>query len=235
MNRLTWSGIALHAGNLPGYPASHGCVRLPLQVSEMLFGITKLGMTVVLADETSQPASVVHPGLVLGDYARREFAAVDTVIKRNQYSEGHAEKPHSVSVVVSGHDSSLTIFENGNAVARGKVKIATPGKPLPYAVHTLHGASGETGEIPCAREKGQPMGRCEFGVTREGNGTGMITVFWPDGGNRVIFFESNRPASNDQSQADGDDKMNVSESAGLFAVTIGDQRFELPDAVMTGG
>ncbi len=40
MNRLTWSGIALLAGNLPGYPASHGCVRLPMDFSERLFGIT---------------------------------------------------------------------------------------------------------------------------------------------------------------------------------------------------
>lgn len=43
MNRLTWSGVALHAGNLPGYPASHGCVRLPLDFSEKLFQITHLG------------------------------------------------------------------------------------------------------------------------------------------------------------------------------------------------
>ena len=52
MNRLTWSGIALHAGQLPGYPASHGCVRLPLEFSELLFGITQKGMTVVIADNT---------------------------------------------------------------------------------------------------------------------------------------------------------------------------------------
>jgi lipoprotein-anchoring transpeptidase ErfK/SrfK len=55
MNRLTWSGIALHAGQLPGYPASHGCVRLPKEFAELLFGVTKLGMTVVIADDKSQP------------------------------------------------------------------------------------------------------------------------------------------------------------------------------------
>ncbi len=43
MNRLTWSGIALHAASLPGYPASHGCVRLPFDFSERLFGVTHLG------------------------------------------------------------------------------------------------------------------------------------------------------------------------------------------------
>lgn len=51
MNRLTWSGIALHAGNLPGDPASHGCVRLPMAFSERLFEVTRLGLTVVIADE----------------------------------------------------------------------------------------------------------------------------------------------------------------------------------------
>src|SRR3954451_5889270 len=47
MQRLTWKGIALHAGNLPGYPASHGCIRLPMKFSALLFGTTSLGMTVV--------------------------------------------------------------------------------------------------------------------------------------------------------------------------------------------
>src|SRR5207342_778762 len=48
MQRLTWKGIALHAGKLPGFPASHGCVRLPMQFSSLLFGATTKGMTVVI-------------------------------------------------------------------------------------------------------------------------------------------------------------------------------------------
>lgn len=147
MNRLTWSGIAIHAGNLPGYPASHGCIRVPLQFSELLFGVTKLGMTVVLADEDSQPAAVVHPGLVLGDYAKREFAAVDASIKKRQYSEGHIDQPKSTSIVVSGHDKSVSVWEDGAVVAAGKVEIANPGKPLRGGVHTLHGTSGDKGEL----------------------------------------------------------------------------------------
>ena len=55
MNRLTWKGIALHAGNLPGYPASHGCVRLPVKFSELLFSVTHLGTPVILANSHSQP------------------------------------------------------------------------------------------------------------------------------------------------------------------------------------
>ena len=56
MQRLTWDGIALHSGNLPGYPASHGCVRLPMQFSELLFAITRKGMTVVIADDPDTEA-----------------------------------------------------------------------------------------------------------------------------------------------------------------------------------
>ena len=44
MQRLTWSGIALHAGVLPGYPASHGCIRMPHAFAEQLFELTKLGL-----------------------------------------------------------------------------------------------------------------------------------------------------------------------------------------------
>jgi hypothetical protein len=55
MQRLTWDGIALHAGHLPGYPASHGCVRLPRAFAKKLFGETSLGMTVVITNEAVSP------------------------------------------------------------------------------------------------------------------------------------------------------------------------------------
>src|SRR5436305_1255007 len=63
MERVTWGGIALHAGDLPGYPDSHGCVRLPLEFSKLLFGVTMKGATVIIADTHSAPAETVHPGL----------------------------------------------------------------------------------------------------------------------------------------------------------------------------
>jgi len=92
-----------------------------------------------------------------------------------------------------------------------------------------------TGQIPCARNVGQPMAQCDFGVVRKGNGNGTLTVFWPDGGTRVIVFKNGTPASFDQSQADGDVRINVDRKADLLTVTIGAQRFEIPDAVIYGG
>ncbi len=62
MQRLTWDGIALHAGKIPGKPASHGCVRLPLEFSKLLFNETEHGMIVVIADDASHGTEVVSPG-----------------------------------------------------------------------------------------------------------------------------------------------------------------------------
>ena len=63
MQRITWSGIALHAGLLPGYPASHGCVRMPHEFAERLFGMTTIGMRVIVARNDVRPAEIDHPVL----------------------------------------------------------------------------------------------------------------------------------------------------------------------------
>ena len=64
MERLTWSGVALHAGNLPGYPASHGCIRLPPEFAKLLFGVTSMTTTVVVADRVTADEHTLHPGLL---------------------------------------------------------------------------------------------------------------------------------------------------------------------------
>jgi len=61
MERITWSGVALHGGALPGYPASHGCVRMPYKFAERLFGLTKLGMRVIVARDDVAPVPISHP------------------------------------------------------------------------------------------------------------------------------------------------------------------------------
>src|ERR1700738_3617583 len=64
MQRLTWTGIAMHAGHLPGYPASHGCVRMPVDFAAKLYSVTNLGTTVIVADNDSAPKHTVEPGLL---------------------------------------------------------------------------------------------------------------------------------------------------------------------------
>jgi hypothetical protein len=63
MQRLTWSGIALHGGIVPGHPASHGCIRLPYEFAERLFDMTNLGMRVIVVPADVAPVSIVHPDL----------------------------------------------------------------------------------------------------------------------------------------------------------------------------
>lgn len=60
MQRLTWSGIALHVGKLPGYPASHGCIRLPRPFAKSLYSMTERGMHVVVTRDPADPRSVQH-------------------------------------------------------------------------------------------------------------------------------------------------------------------------------
>ena len=61
MQRITWSGIALHGGVLPGRPASHGCVRLPFDFAERLFDTTMMGMRVIVAPGDVAPVEFTHP------------------------------------------------------------------------------------------------------------------------------------------------------------------------------
>ena len=63
MERLTWSGIALHGGVLPGHPASHGCVRLPYDFAERLFDVTRVGMRVIIAPGDAAPVAIAQPAL----------------------------------------------------------------------------------------------------------------------------------------------------------------------------
>jgi hypothetical protein len=63
MQRITWNGIALHGGPLPGYAASHGCVRMPFGFAEKLFDKTRIGMRVIISPENAEPIEFSHPAL----------------------------------------------------------------------------------------------------------------------------------------------------------------------------
>src|SRR6202166_1248380 len=61
MQRLTWTGIALHAGHLPGYPASAGCVRLPVDFAAKLYAVTRNGTSVIITDDKFAPGETAEP------------------------------------------------------------------------------------------------------------------------------------------------------------------------------
>jgi hypothetical protein len=139
MNRLTWSGVALHAGQLPGYPASHGCVRLPTEFSKLLFTVTHVGTPVIIANAHSQPSQVTHPGLVLSQYAEHEFDDAEGALQDKKLPHPEAVDAKATSVIVSSADQSITILENGDTVAQGKAYIKDPSQPLGSHVFILTG------------------------------------------------------------------------------------------------
>src|SRR6476660_2296783 len=65
MQRITWNGIALHGGPLPGYAASHGCVRMPYGFAEKLFDKTRIGMRVIISPNDAAPVEISHPALLM--------------------------------------------------------------------------------------------------------------------------------------------------------------------------
>lgn len=141
MNRLTWSGIALHAGKLPGYPASHGCVRLPFAFSEKLFTITHLGTPVIIAGAHSDPWELVHPGMVLSAYAESEFEQVVSSLagKKRPSDWAEGESYPVTSLIVSSADRTIELIENDRVVAKGELSIL-PGDKLGSHVLVLNGA-----------------------------------------------------------------------------------------------
>ncbi|MBX9758049.1 MAG: L,D-transpeptidase [Beijerinckiaceae bacterium] len=125
MNRLTWGGIALHAGKLPGYPASHGCIRLPMEFSAKLFEVTHIGTPVIIAGSHTDPWDLIHPGLALGSTGASEFADAVSKLKGrahpSDWSEGQARP--ITTVVASSSDRSVTLLENGSRLALGALEI----------------------------------------------------------------------------------------------------------------
>jgi L,D-transpeptidase catalytic domain len=67
MQRITWNGVALHGGPLPGYAASHGCVRMPFGFAENLFDKTRIGMRVIISPDDAEPVEFSHPALLAPD------------------------------------------------------------------------------------------------------------------------------------------------------------------------
>src|ERR1051326_342940 len=65
MQRITWNGIALHGGPLPGYAASHGCIRMPYDFAQKLFDKTRIGMRVIIAPNDAAPVEFSHPVLFM--------------------------------------------------------------------------------------------------------------------------------------------------------------------------
>lgn len=121
MQRLTWGGIALHAGHLPGYPASHGCIRLPHGFSELLFGATKLGMTVVITKVPATLQTADAPGLAVA--TRRLDKNAPLAQAPYQWRPERANNRDMVSVIVSATDQRAIVMRGGVQIGSAPVRV----------------------------------------------------------------------------------------------------------------
>ena len=123
MQRLTWDGIALHGGALPGYPASHGCVRLPLEFARRLFAETRNGDTVVVANAKASAASLVHPA-VLAPVDGSGATALPAASAADAAWNEAASPTGPVSVLVSVADRRVFVLRNGISIGEAALHVA---------------------------------------------------------------------------------------------------------------
>lgn len=148
MQRLTWDGVALHAGRLPGYPASHGCVRLPYEFARRLFDVTTFNMTVVVAQEAKHSAELAHPGL----FAPQAISAgkSEDDVPRLSWFRAYQWYPSKspagpLTVLMSTADERVLVIRNGIEIGRARITVA-PGA----------GAIGTQAYVLMAGDTGQP-------------------------------------------------------------------------------
>jgi hypothetical protein len=165
MQRITWSGIALHAGVVPGYPASHGCIRLKNDFAIRLWHLTKRGTRVIIAHDDVQPVEIANPHLfepkaVSGspEFQTATVAgkSIDTAAATQGSLVSNAETPEAaslqvpgsapagvapkkivpISVFVSRKSSKLFVRQGFSPLFDVPVKIENPEEPLGTHVFT---------------------------------------------------------------------------------------------------
>src|SRR5882757_7584403 len=125
MERLPWGGVALHAGGLPGYPESHGCIHLPTEFAQRLFDISPNGMTVVIGTEATAPEQVAHPGYL----APVKFVGGQP-IERHPFAPDEAERWNPelspsgpISIVLSQASRLIVVYRNGIEIGRARLTV----------------------------------------------------------------------------------------------------------------
>jgi hypothetical protein len=142
MQRITWSGVAMHAGVLPGYPASHGCIRMPTAFAIKMWNWTKMGARVVVTPGELKPASFSHPLLAAQKVMPQPSAAADPAAdaapgaKSNKAAAADAAAKSAIAAVnlelrtSIGHRDSVTAVmdePSASAALRGQTHTADAG------------------------------------------------------------------------------------------------------------
>jgi len=123
--RLTWMGVALHAGNLPGYPASHGCIRLPMKFAEKLFTITPMGGTVVIAGGSEDPVKRAAAGVLAPPMAGVTSMPIMPTAPDDKFTWAPEASPTGpVSIIISTGDQQVVVLRNGKEIGRAHAVVA---------------------------------------------------------------------------------------------------------------
>lgn len=152
MQRLTWDGVAMHAGHLPGYPASHGCVRLPYEFARKLFEVTTNGMTVIVATAAAQSAELAHPNL-FSPLAMQVGGDVPRLSVSQAYRWMPEKSPEGpLTILVGTTDRLVVVVRNGIEIGRARLSIT---EDTPFGTRAYVMLAGDTG-APSVMVPGRP-------------------------------------------------------------------------------
>jgi hypothetical protein len=132
MQRITWSGIALHAGKLPGYPASHGCIRLPEHFATRLWALSKIGARVIIARDEVAPVAIAHPRLPVPKKPKNKPA--DALVAAAPAAAGKIELVASVETANKVGDGINEISAIKPASPENIVQVIPPQRQGPVQV-----------------------------------------------------------------------------------------------------
>lgn len=136
MKRLTWTGIAMHAGELPGYPASAGCIRLPYEFSKLIYGEMKNGSTVVLTKQNSTPSKSASPASILKNSKVRNPA--NKSVPTGAVVWTPEKSPNGpFSILVSYAEKTVYIWRNGVQIGQSPFSFASEDQILPEGVFLM--------------------------------------------------------------------------------------------------
>jgi hypothetical protein len=122
--RLTWGGVALHAGGLPGYPESHGCVHLPIEFSRLLFSAMPLGGTVIIAGGHEDPVKRPPAGVLAPPMAGISPAPAVPLTPEGTYTWSPTAAPSGpVSIIISTGDQQVVVLRNGVEIGRAHAEV----------------------------------------------------------------------------------------------------------------
>src|SRR5207302_11238260 len=130
MQRITWSGIALHGGPLPGFAASHGCIRLPYDFAARLFDLTRLGMRVIVAPTDVTPIEIAHPALFMPKPGADALAAKRAAEAEDVASKTATAKHAAVTASRDAAQARMAIRVSENLKRRMEEQLAVAEKAL---------------------------------------------------------------------------------------------------------